>query len=286
MAAKRWIPETLFDPEGFRMTFEVEKVLYEMQTEHQHLVLFQHRFFGKVLMLDGATQVTTKDEFVYHEMMTHVPIVAHGKARKVLIIGGGDGGILREVLKHPGVALCHMVDIDDMVVEISKKYLPTLSDGAFENPRGQVVIADGCKFVKETTERYEVVIVDSTDPLGPGAALFTEEFYADCRGCMTPGGIIVTQSGVPFAQPDEFPTTRNRLRTVFKDASLYLASVPTYACGFMAMGWGSDDPEKRAVTEQMLADRFGRAGFKTKYYTPAIHRAAFQHPAWIAEALK
>src|SRR6187551_3920762 len=122
MAEKRWSPETLFDPEGFRMTFEVEKVLYEMQTEHHHLVLFQHKFFGKMLMLDGATQVTSKDEFVYHEMMSHVPLLAHGKAKEVLIVGGGDCGIAEEVLKHKAVKRLTQVEIDASVVEFSKEH--------------------------------------------------------------------------------------------------------------------------------------------------------------------
>ena len=283
-----WYDEALYtrwQDKGYAQRFRVDRVLFEDRSEHQDVLVFETPLYGRVLAIDGIIQTTEKDEFAYHEMMTHVPIFAHGRAKKVLIIGGGDGGILREVLRHPGVKLCHMVDIDDMVVEISKKHLPTLSAGAFDNPRARVVIADGCKFVKETTHKYEVVIVDSTDPIGPGAVLFTEEFYADCRSCMTPGGIIVTQSGVPFAQPDEFPTTRNRLRTVFADASVYLTSVPTYACGFMALGWGSDDAKKRTVSEKRLAARFAKAGFTTKYYTPAIHKAAFQHPAWIADAL-
>jgi spermidine synthase len=179
-----------------------------------------------------------------------------------------------------------MVDIDDMVVEISKKYLPSLSDGVFENPRGKVIIDDGCKFVKETQEKYDVVIVDSTDPLGPGAVLFTEEFYNDCRNCMTPGGIMVTQSGVPFAQPDEFPTTVARLGKIFKDSSVYLASVPTYACGFMALGWSSDDAKHRDVSQATLEERLKKAGFKSRYYTPGIHKAAFALPAWMNDALK
>ena len=135
MAEKRWIAETLFDPEGFRMTFEVERVLYETQTEHQHLVLFQHKFFGKVLMLDGATQVTTKDEFVYHEMMSHVPLFAHGKAKEVLIVGGGDCGIAEEVLKHKSVERLTQCEIDASVVEFSKEHFPEFTKPVFADDR-------------------------------------------------------------------------------------------------------------------------------------------------------
>jgi spermidine synthase len=284
-----WYDEALYtkwQDKGYAQRFRIDRILFEDKSDHQEVIVFETPLFGRVLAIDGIIQTTERDEFAYHEMMAHVPILAHGAAAKVLIIGGGDGGIMREVLRHPNVTLCHMVDIDDMVVEISKKYLPSLSDGVFDNPRGKVIIADGCKFVKETTERYDVVIVDSTDPIGPGAVLFTEEFYTDCRNAMTPGGIMVTQSGVPFAQRDEFPETRKRLRSVFKDATVFLSSVPTYACGFMAFGWASDEAKHREVSEAALAERFQAAGFSTQYYTPGIHKAAFQLPAFMVDALK
>ena len=203
MAEKRWIPETLFDPEGFRMTYEVEKVLYELQTEHQHLVLFEHKFFGKVLMLDGATQVTTKDEFVYHEMMTHVPILAHGKVREVLIIGGGDCGIAEEVLKHKSVKRLTQVEIDASVVEFSKEHFPEFTKPVFNDKRFELVIDDGMNYVAKTDRRFDVIIVDSTDPQGPGKILFSEKFYAACKRCMAKGGVMVTQNGVPIFQPEE-----------------------------------------------------------------------------------
>ena len=203
MAEKRWLPETLFDDLGFRMTFAVEKVLYEQQTEHQHLVLFEHKHFGKMLMLDGATQVTTRDEFIYHEMMTHVPILAHGKAREVLIIGGGDCGIAEEVLKHKTLKSVVQVEIDASVVEFSKEHFPEFTTPVFNDKRFESVIDDGMKYVATTDRRFDVIIVDSTDPVGPGAVLFTKEFYAACKRCMAPGGVMVTQNGVPFFQPDE-----------------------------------------------------------------------------------
>src|SRR5437868_3711997 len=171
MAEKRWIAETLFDDLGFRMTFEVEKVLYEMQTDHQHLVLFEQKHFGKVLMLDGATQVTTKDEFIYHEMMTHVPILAHGKAEEVLIIGGGDCGIAEEVLKHKSVKRLTQVEIDASVVEFSKEHFPEFTKPVLGNKRFDLIIDDGMNFVARTGRRFDVIIVDSTDAQGPGKVL-------------------------------------------------------------------------------------------------------------------
>src|SRR6202048_223691 len=200
MAEKRWIAETLFDELGFRMTYEIERVLYEMQTEHQHLVLFEHKFFGKMLMLDGATQVTTRDEFIYHEMMTHVPIFAHGKAREVLIVGGGDCGIAEEVLKHKSVERLTQVEIDASVVEFSKEHFPEFTGPVLGDPRFDLVIDDGMKFVAKTERRFDVIIVDSTDPQGPGKVLFTRKFYVACKRCLKPGGVLVTQNGVPLLQ--------------------------------------------------------------------------------------
>src|SRR6266436_7791917 len=201
MAKRRWIPETLFDDLGFRMTFEVDKVLYELHTKHQHLVLFEHRFFGKMLMLDGATQISKKDEFIYQEMMSHVPIFAHGRARDVLIIGGGDCGIAEEVLKHKSVERVTQVEIDASVVEFSKEHFPEFTKPVLGNKRFDLVIDDGMNYVAKTDRRFDVIIVDSTDPQGPGKVLFSLKFYAACRRCMTKGAVMVTQNGVPILQP-------------------------------------------------------------------------------------
>ena len=187
MAAKRWIAETLFDDLGFRMMLEAERVLYETQTQHQHLVLFEQKFFGKVLMLDGAIQVTTKDEFIYHEMMTHVPILAHGNAREVLIIGGGDCGIAEEVLKHKSVRRLTQVEIDASVVEFSKQHFPQFTRPVLGNSRFDLIIDDGMNYVARTDRRFDAIIVDSTDPQGPGKVLFSERFYRACKGCLARG---------------------------------------------------------------------------------------------------
>jgi len=284
MAEKRWIPETLFDPEGFRMTFEVERVLYEMQTEHQHLVLFQHRFFGKVLMLDGATQVTTKDEFIYHEMMTHVPIMAHGNAREVLIVGGGDCGIAEEVLKHKSIKRLTQVEIDASVVEFSKEHFPEFTKPVLGNKRFDLVIDDGMNYVAKTDRRFDVIIVDSTDPQGPGKVLFSQKFYSACKRCMTAGGVMVTQNGVPILQSDELTGTISKFRRLFADAACYVAAIPTYVGGHMAMGFATDNKKLRQVPLNVIAARYRKAGsFSTKYWTPEVHRAAFALPRFIAD---
>ena len=222
MAGKRQIPETLFDDLGFRMTYEAKRVIYEAQTEHQHLVLFEHSFFGKILMLDGATQVTTADEFVYHEMMTHVPILAHGNAREVLIVGGGDCGIAEEVLKHNAVKRLTQVEIDASVVEFSKEHFPEFTKPVLADNRFDLIIADGMKYVAKTDRRFDVIIVDSTDPHGPGKVLFSQKFYAACRRCMTAGAVMVTQNGVPMFQSGELTSAVvKRAQVVRRQLLLY-----------------------------------------------------------------
>jgi spermidine synthase len=284
MAEKRWIAETLFDPEGFRMTFEVERVLYETQTDHQHLVLFQHKFFGKVLMLDGATQVTSKDEFVYHEMMTHVPIFAHGKVKELLIVGGGDCGIAEEALKHKSIERVTQVEIDASVVEFSKEHFPEFTKPVIGNRRFDLVIDDGMNYVAKTDRHFDAIIVDSTDPLGPGAILFSPKFYAACKRCMKPGAVMVTQNGVPMLQTNELTKGISKFRKLFADGSCYVAAIPTYIGGHMAMGWATDNKALRQTPLKTIGDRYKQAGsFKTRYWTPEMHKAAFALPRFIAE---
>lgn len=286
MADQRWISETLFEELGLRTSYTAERVLYEVQTEHQHLVLFENRHFGKVLMLDGATQVTTRDEFIYHEMMTHVPILAHGNAREVLIIGGGDCGIAEEVLKHKALTRVTQVEIDPSVVEFSQEHFPEFTGPVFADPRFESVIADGMKYVAETERRFDVIIVDSTDPQGPGAVLFTYEFYAACRRCLNPGGVMVTQNGVPFFQPDELVSSVTHFRKLFADAGCYVAAIPTYVGGHMSMGWAAADARLRITSAETLGERYRAAGsFSTKYWTPDVHKAAFALPRFIADAV-
>jgi spermidine synthase len=284
MAQKRWLPETLFDDLGFRMTYEVERVLYELQTEHQHLVLFEHPFFGKILMLDGATQVTTADEFVYHEMMTHVPIFAHGNAKEVLIVGGGDCGIAEEVLKHKSVKHLTQVEIDASVVEFSKEHFPEFTGPVLADKRFDLIIDDGMNYVAETDRRFDVIIVDSTDPQGPGKVLFSSKFYAACKRCMAKGAVMVTQNGVPIFQADELTEGVAKFRKLFADGTCYVAAIPTYVGGHMAMGFATDNAKLRRASVKTIADRYKKAGsFSTRYWTPEVHVAAFALPRFIAD---
>jgi len=284
MAEQRWIAETLFERDGFRMSYAADRVLHETQTAHQHLVLFENRRFGKMLMLDGVTQVTSQDEFIYHEMMSHVPILAHGRAREVLIIGGGDCGIAEEVLKHRAVKRVTQVEIDASVIEFAKRHFPEFTTPVFADRRFECVIDDGMAYVAETKRRFDIIIVDSTDPQGPGAVLFTKAFYGSCKRCLTRGGILVTQNGVPMLQPAELAASVGHFRELFRDAACYVAAIPTYVGGHMAMGYASDDRRHRAVSEATIAARYRRAGrLPTRYWTPAVHKAAFALPRFIED---
>jgi spermidine synthase len=267
----------------WRQRFEVERYVYRGRTEFQEAIVFESPLFGRVLALDGIVQTTERDEFVYHEMISHVAVVAHGAVRDVLIIGGGDGGTLEEVLKHRSIACATMVELDPGVVEIAKAHLPGINRGAFGDPRTELIFGDGVKFVAESERQFDVIIVDSTDPFGPGEALFTAAFYADCRARLRPDGILVAQSGNPFMERDRLEACLTRLRKAFRDTSFILTSVPSYLGGPFVFAWGCDDPAKRRLGPDELAARPLPKGLRC--YTPAVHAAAFAHPLWLQARL-
>jgi spermidine synthase len=276
-----WLTETLYD--DFRTSIKVDRVLFDSRTEHQHLVVAESARFGRMFTLDGVTQLTIADEFVYHEMLAHVPILAHGNARAIGIVGGGDGGLVEEVLKHPAVESVTIAELDAGVIDFARAYLPDLSRGAFDDPRVEIVLGDGADFVATTDRRFDVIVVDSTDPIGPGAALFTPAFYGNCKRALKPGGVLVTQNGVPFFQPAELESTMHIFGGLFADATCYLGVVPTYVGGFMAFGWGTDDLALRSIPLATLEERFAAANLETRYYTPELHGASFVLPRFIGD---
>ena len=272
----QWFEERLYD--DFSALYKIGNVVYQDKSEHQDLVIFDHDRFGRILALDSIVQLTTSDEFIYHEMMSHLPILAHGEAKRVLIIGGGDGGVLRHCLMHPGVEEVTQVEIDQSVIDLCVEYLPMISQGAFDNPRAKVVIADGAKYVAETDDRYDVIVIDSTDPVGPGRVLFDPSFYQAAVGCLTANGVIVTQSGVPLWEPESSKLTHDGLKPQVTDFTFYRAPVPTYVGGDMLLGWGAKNPAIRKTSLDVLEQRFADAGLTTKFYTPAVHQGAFALP--------
>jgi spermidine synthase len=281
----QWVEEILH--RGFRVRLKADQILFDNATEHQRLIIFENADYGRVMMLDGVVQLTTRDEFVYHEMMSHVPLFAHGKASKALIIGGGDGGVLREALKHPELDSVTLCEIDRGVVDLCRVHFPNVSAGAYDDKRTRIVIADGTKFVAETDERFDVIMVDSTDPIGPGAVLFTKEFYTDCQRCLAPGGILVTQNGLPFLQASELKQSVGYFRGLFRDAFAYLATTPSYFGGPMSFGWATDNAKLRWLKRGKIERRYDKAGaFPTRYWRPDVHVAAFALPTYVRELVE
>lgn len=277
--AEDWFSEELHP--AFAQRFANSRTILRSNTGMQDIVIFDNPYFGRVLALDGIVQATERDAFCYHEMIAHVPLIAHGAAREVLIVGGGDGGALRDVLRHRTVERATMVEIDAGVVDLCRTHMPELSAGAFDDPRTDLVIGDGLEYVRGTDRRFDVIVVDSTDPIGPATPLFSDAFYGDCRDILTDDGVVVCQSGVSFVQPDEARGTIGRMRRVFPDAALYLAQVPTYAFGFMTLGWGAKSARPRATDAATIRDRFNAAKIETRYYTPDIHMACFALPGYM-----
>lgn len=274
----RWIEET-FHPH-WRVRLEADEVLHEVKTDHQHLVIFKNRTWGTVLMLDGVCQLTTSDEFIYHEMMAHVPLMALDKPKQVLVVGGGDGGVLREVLKHPSVERAMLCEIDREVIDTALKYYPEIPGNSFDDERAVVVIADGRKFVAETDERFDAIIIDSSEPIGPSAVLHTPEFFASCRHALKDDGILVTQNGLPFMFPDHLRETTRAFAALFAHVAPYMCTQPCYFGGPFAINWASDEDDHLDLTIKKLEKRQEKRGITTKYWTPAVHLAAFALPQY------
>ncbi|MEM8665212.1 MAG: polyamine aminopropyltransferase [Pseudomonadota bacterium] len=273
--------ETVNDEQGFRTLLKASSGVETLDSV-QSLAVLDNPTFGRVMMLDGAIQITERDEFIYHEMMAHVPLFAHGSAKRVLIVGGGDGGIAREVLRHKVEALS-LVEIDQAVVDLAQAQFPKVSAGAFQDPRMSLHIADGARFVAQTDARFDVVIVDSPDPVGAGKVLFDLTFYRDCARVLAPGGVLMTQSGMPFLTPDWFAGHARDQRAVFAFVRYLLSTVPSYTGGPMAHGLAAQDEAPFSVSEVELAARHNSAGaFPLSYWTPQVHRAAFALPPYIA----
>jgi spermidine synthase len=273
--------ETLYPAWG--QSFEMSEIIHQEKSNFWDLVIFKNPIFGKVLAIDGTIQLTEKDEKSYHEMMAHVPLLTHDRPESVLIIGGGDGGLLREVLRHNTVKQVTLVELDNQVMELSAKFLPEICQNAFQDPRVEIVIQDGSEYVKKTTKTFDVIFCDSTDPIGPARVLFSSEFYGNCKAHLKSDGIFVIQNGVPFLQEDEFQLTYRNRRPHFKQVGYYLFAFPTYAGGFTALGWASD--HKYSVSKKTLKKRLSNIQGKMHYYTPDIHKASFCLPKYMLDAI-
>ncbi len=259
------------------LTLKIKKVLYSGESPFQRIDVMETYEYGKMLVLYGSIMFTERDEFVYHEMISHVPLFVHPSPEKVLVIGGGDGGTIREVLRHREVAEVTMVEIDSQVVEISKRFFPTMSAG-FSDPRLKLLFKDGAEFVKEDRGKYDVVIVDSADPVGPADILFREEFFRDAKERLKEAGIFVAQTESPFYHPDIVKNTYDILKKLYKKVHMYLAWIPAYPSALWSFCFCSD------VLDPILdfkEERVASCGLEFKYYNPEVHRAAFALPNFV-----
>jgi spermidine synthase len=286
MATDSWLNETLYAEWGQR--FLVKRELARVQSAFQDIVIFESFTHGRVMVLDGCIQITEGDEFVYQEMITHVPLLAHGDAKNVLIIGAGDGGVLKRVLQHRNVEKAVMVEIDGEVIRLCQEHMPAIGGDAWTNPRAEVIVGDGIDYVRQApSDSFDAIIVDSTDPIGVGEVLFTDEFYANCARILGRRGVIVNQCGVPAMQADELRETSLRRGKAFADIHAYVAAVPTYVGGFMTLGWSATDRAMREHDVATIRARAEAAGIlgTTQYWTPEIHVGAFNLPPYIGKHL-
>lgn len=284
--SEQWINETLYS--GWGQRFRVVREIARTRSAMQDIVIVETETHGRVLLLDGAVQITEADEFVYQEMIVHVPLLVQGDARRVLVIGAGDGGVLRRVLQHRQVESAVMVEIDGEVIRLAREFLPAIGGQAWEDPRARVIVGDGIDYVASAPDAaFDVVIVDSTDPAGVGETLFTDAFYAHCARVLTPHGLVVNQCGVPFMQPGELAETSLRRARHFRHVGAYVAAVPTYVGGYMTLGLASRSDQLAALDEVTIRNRATSAGIMglTRYWSPAVQVAAFALPPYIAEHL-
>ncbi|MBU9673510.1 spermidine synthase [Planococcus sp. CP5-4] len=262
--------------ENFGITMKINRTLHTEQTDFQYLEMAETAEWGNMLFLDGMVMTSEKDEFVYHEMVAHVPLFTHPNPENVLVVGGGDGGVIREILKHPSVKKATLVDIDGKVIEYSKKFLPSIASG-LEDSRVEVIVGDGFMHIAESENEFDVIMVDSTEPVGPAVNLFSKGFYAGISKALKEDGIFVAQSDNPWFTPDLIKQVQSDVKEIFPITKLYLANIPTYPSGLWSFTIGS----KKYNPLEVPAERFH--DIETKYYTPELHNAAFVLPKFVKD---
>ncbi|MEN8723093.1 MAG: polyamine aminopropyltransferase [Alphaproteobacteria bacterium] len=279
------LAETLHD--GWTQSFEIDgDMIVDRKSAFQHVQIFDNRLVGRVLVLDGIIQLTERDEATYSEMLSHVPVCELGTVKRVMIVGGGDGAIAEELLKHKSIEQIDLVDIDGDVVDLCKKLLPNVHNGAFDDPRLTVHVADAFAFLEDenAADRYDLIIADRPDPVGPAAVLFETRFYDLVNRALTAQGVAVFQTGVPLFQGQELTDTVRQHAEVFAENGTYLVVTPTYMGGFMALTWASKTAGVRLgdrTRHDEVAARFAQGAIATEYYTPDLHFAAFDLPAFV-----
>lgn len=277
-----WFSEMHTD--NVKLSIRIDKQLYSGQSDFQRIDVFESYDLGKVLVLDGFLMFTEKDEFIYHEMMVHVPMAVHPEVKKVLVIGAGDGGVIRELSGYKNIERIDLVEIDPMVVEVCKKYIPQTSL-KMEDPRVHIYYEDGLRFTRRKDDYYDLIIVDSTDPFGPGESLFTKEFYGNSYKALKEDGIMVNQHESPFYPQDALACKRAHKRIVdsFPIARIYQAHIPTYPSGHWLFGFAS---KTYHPLKDLNEERWNERKLVTKYYTTKLHLGAFYLPKYVEEIMK
>jgi spermidine synthase len=262
--------------EHFGITAKIKRTFVNEKTDFQDLAMIETEEFGNMLVLDGMVMTTIKDEFVYHEMVAHPALSTHPNPRHVLVVGGGDGGVIREVLKHKSVEKAVLVEIDGKVIEYSKQYLPEIA-GKLEDPRVEVIVNDGFMHIHQHKNAYDVIMVDSTEPVGPAAPLFERGFYQGIYEALKEDGIFVAQTDNPWFKADLIQKVNRDVREIFPITRVYAANIPTYPSGMWTFTMGSKKYDPLEVAEESIAD------LETKYYSPRLHKAAFVLPRFVEQ---
>jgi spermidine synthase len=270
--------------ETLKTGIKIKKKVFSGKSPYQKIEVMDAFPFGRILVLDGIIQLSEEDEFIYHEMLTHPAMFSHPKAQKVLIIGGGDGGVLREVLKYP-VKEAYLVDIDKKVIEVSQRYLPFVSKGAFKNKRAKIIIEDGLKFVKKYKNYFDVIILDSTDPIGPSFGLFSSKFYRDIFKALTEKGVLIVQSGCFFEQFFHLKGIYKKLKKIFPSVKIHKACVPCLQCANEYSFTVAAKFNLEKIRQKQIEAKFRKLKLNLKYYNPKIHFTSTVLPKYLKEKI-
>lgn len=276
-----WFSE--YHSEDVKLSVRIRRELYSHRSRYQEITILDSFEYGRLLCLDGCIMLSEKDQFIYHEMITHVPLAVHPRVRSVLVIGAGNGGCLRELCLYPEIETIDLVEIDAELLGIVQEFFPK-SASSFRDPRVRIQLTDGLQFVRHVHDCYDLIIVDNPDPFGPGESLFTREFYGNCFQALRGDGILINQHESPFYPEDarEVRNTHQKTKGLFPVAKIYQAHIPTYPMGHWLLGFIS---KKYDPVADLDAERFTARGLRTRYYNPKLHQASFALPTYLLDLL-
>ena len=282
MTVEMWFSD--MHTENVKLSIKIERQLFSAQSEYQRIDVLESREFGKILVADGDLMLTEMDEFIYHEMISHVPMAVHPDVQQVLVIGGGDGGVVRELVKYEEIRQIDVVEVDPLLVEVCRKYFPQMAC-SLNDPRVEIYHEDGLRFVRSKADAYDLIIIDSPNPFGPGEGLFTKEFYGNCYNALHEDGIMINQHEIPFYKEEAFQCQRmhKRILESFPISRIYQAHIPSYPSGHWLFGFAS---KKYHPLDDMDGVRWNLRGIHTRYYLPRLHAGVFALPAYVEELVK